>query len=80
MILNGSSPSSLTGDVPAAERLLAAIEACAERLPEHPFMFRPGRIGGTREAVVHSNYIVVYQVTASAVEVIGVVHSRQHYP
>ena len=80
MILNGSSPSSLTGDVPAAERLLAAIEACAERLPEHPFMFRPGRIGGTREAVVHPNYIVVYQVTASAVEVIGVVHSRQHYP
>lgn len=29
-------------DVLAAERLLAAIEACAERLPGHPFMYRPG--------------------------------------
>lgn len=28
----------------AAERLLLAIEACAERLPEHPFMYRPGRV------------------------------------
>ena len=44
-------------DITAAERLNASIEACAERLPEHPFMFRPGRVPGTREAVVHPNYI-----------------------
>lgn len=67
-------------DLPAAERLASAIEACAERLPEHPFMYRPGRIAGTREAVVHPNYILIYRVTASAVEVVSVVHSRQQYP
>ena len=50
-------------DVSAAERLQAAIEGCAERLPEHPFMFRPGGVPGTREAVVHPNYILVYRVT-----------------
>ncbi|WP_338446184.1 type II toxin-antitoxin system RelE/ParE family toxin [Pelagerythrobacter marensis] len=49
-------------DILAAERLLAAIEACAERLPDHPFMYRPGRIAGTREAVVHPNYILIYRV------------------
>lgn len=37
-------------DLPAAERLALAVEGCAERLPEHPFMYRPGRISGTREA------------------------------
>lgn len=67
-------------DAAAAERLLAMIEACAERLPEHPFLYRPGRIAGTREAVVHPNYILVYRVTAEAVEVVSLVHARQQYP
>lgn len=64
----------------AALRLLAAIEGCAERLPEHPFLYRPGRVSGTREAVVHPNYILVYRVTSDGVEVVAVVHTRQDYP
>jgi toxin ParE1/3/4 len=67
-------------DLAAAERLRDAIEAIAERLPEHPFMFRPGRVAGTREAVVHPNYILVYQVTGEAVEIVNLVHARQAYP
>ena len=45
----------------AAERLEALCEACAERLPDHPYIYRSGRIPGTREAVVHPNYILVYR-------------------
>jgi len=65
---------------PAARHLLEAIEACAERLPAHPFLYRPGRVPGTREAVVHPNYILVYRVTADAVEIVNLVHARQQYP
>lgn len=64
----------------AAERMLAAIEAFAERLPDHPHMCRPGRVAGTREAVVHPNYILIYRVTDDAVEIVRLVHSRQQYP
>ena len=64
----------------AAAKLRDAIEACAERLPEHPFMYRPGRAEGTREAVVHPNYILVYRVTAEAVEIVNVIHTRRRYP
>lgn len=67
-------------DVAAAEHLKSLIEGCAERLAEHPFMYRPGRIAGTREAVVHPNYILIYHVTAEAVEIISLVHARQEYP
>jgi toxin ParE1/3/4 len=67
-------------DEGAAWRLQLAIEACAERLPEHPFLYRPGRVEGTREAVVHPNYIIVYRVTTDAVEIVSVVHARQEYP
>lgn len=64
----------------AAASLGQAIEACAERLPDHPFLYRPGRAPGTREAVVHPNYIIVYRVTTEAVEILNLVHARQRYP
>lgn len=67
-------------DVAAAERLLKVIEACAEAIPSHPYMYRPGRVPGTREAVVHPNYILIYRVTADAVEIVNLVHARQCYP
>ena len=67
-------------NVAAAHRLQADIESCAERLAEHPFMYRPGRTLGTREAVVRPNYIIVYRVTAEAVEIVNLVHARQCYP
>lgn len=63
----------------AAERLGEAIRHTAERLPDHPFIHRPGRVAGTREAIVHPNYILVYRV-ADTIEVLAVVHARQQYP
>jgi toxin ParE1/3/4 len=55
-------------DPAAAQRLALLVEDTAERLVELPFMYRPGRVTGTREAVVHPNYILIYHVTAEAVE------------
>jgi len=43
-------------------------------------MYRPGRVPGTREAVVHPNYILIYRVTADAVEIVNLVHARQRCP
>ncbi len=66
-------------NLPAAERLRAAIEHAAEQLPAHPYIHRSGRVAGTREAVVHPNYIIVYRV-AEAIEILAVLHARQQYP
>ncbi len=43
----------------AAQRLKDEIEAKVAKLPEHPRLYRVGRIEGTREMVVRTNYIVV---------------------
>ena len=67
-------------NVTAADGLLAVVEKCTERLPEHPFLYRAGRVDGTREAVVHPNYIVVYQIGTESIEIVNVVHARQQYP
>lgn len=64
----------------AANELVERIEACAERLPLFPFLHRPGRVPGTREAVVHPNYVLVYQVNTDAIIVLRVLHARQRYP
>lgn len=64
----------------AARRLADAIRYIADRLPAHPHLHRPGRVPGTREAVVHPNYILIYRVTTDAVEVLTLVHARQQYP
>ena len=63
----------------AAQRLIAAIRHAAETLPDHPYLYRLGRIAGTREAVVHPNYILVYRVTGT-IEILAVLHARQRYP
>ncbi len=59
------------------DRIVSAIES---NLPEHPNMGRPGRVEGTRELVVHRNYIVVYRVKGNDVIILDVVHAAQMYP
>jgi toxin ParE1/3/4 len=64
----------------AAAGLQLTIASFAEHLPQHPFMFWRGRVAGTREAILHPNYVLIYRVTADTVEIAGVVHTRQQYP
>ena len=63
----------------AADRLGTAIRHTADRLPDHPFLHRPGRVPGTREAIVHPNYILVYRV-GETIDILAVLHARQQYP
>jgi plasmid stabilization system protein ParE len=35
---------------------------------------------GLREVVAHPNYVVLYRVTSSYIEVAAVVHTRRQYP
>lgn len=64
----------------AAEALHRAIEETAEGLPQHPYLYRPGRVPGTREAVVHPNYLVVYRIAPDHISITDVLHARQEYP
>ncbi|MFG1423217.1 type II toxin-antitoxin system RelE/ParE family toxin [Roseixanthobacter liquoris] len=64
----------------AAQRLKDDIEAKAAKLPEHPRLYRPGRVDGTREMVVRSNYVVVYVENAHAISILRVLHAAQQWP
>lgn len=67
-------------DADAAERLADRLGAVTFPLSEHPLLYRPGRVPGTRELVVPPNYVIVYRVMERAVEIVTVLHARQRYP
>lgn len=64
----------------AARRMKSQIEQSLRFAAEHPYMFRAGRVPETREIVVHPNYLIVYRLSATSIEVVSVVHSRRQYP
>ncbi|WP_421854074.1 type II toxin-antitoxin system RelE/ParE family toxin [Novosphingobium sp.] len=62
---------------------LALDELVSERssqLSSHPAMGRPGRVVGTRELVLHPNYILIYDVTADSVRVLRILHAARQWP
>ena len=66
---------------PAAQRLFERIEQDLEHAAEHPYLFRPSqRLPGLREIVTHPNYLIFYQVTATCIKVVNVVHARREFP
>lgn len=67
-------------NLPAAVELDDSITQKAERLARHPAMGRPGRLLGTRELVVHRNYVLLYTVTDEAVRILRLLHARRQWP
>ena len=69
-------------NVDAAIALAKLIRARAGQLSEPPTLFRKGRVRGTREMVVHPNYLVVYRVHAKGkrVEILRVLHAARQWP
>lgn len=64
----------------AAQALKDEIEAKTSCLPDHPKLYRVGRVDGTREMVVRPNYIVIYAENNSTVTILRVLHAAQQWP
>lgn len=64
----------------AAAKLESLVHYSADTIIQFPMAGRPGRVTGTREWVVHPNYVLIYRVTRTAITVIRFLHARQRYP
>ena len=64
--------AALTLDELFSDRVLHLID--------HPGLGRVGRITGTRELVVHKNYILIYDTTAEQVRILRVLHAARQWP
>jgi addiction module RelE/StbE family toxin len=52
----------------------------ASRLVTQAKLGRIGRVAGTRELVVHRNYILIYAVVKDTVRVLRVMHAGRKWP
>lgn len=50
------------------------------RLVDHPGLDRTGRAAGTRELIVHQNYILVYDTASDVVRVLRILHAARQWP
>ena len=64
----------------AADRMQALFTSAVRNIEDHPLIYREGRVSGTREVVVHPNYVLVYRVAVDAVWIVNVLHTARRYP
>ncbi len=62
-----------------AASFIAELHASTERLVSFPGMGQAGRVPGTRELVLHKNYVAIYRVVRTDVQVLRIHHVAQRY-
>ena len=63
-----------------ASSFVGEIKEKTEMLLTFPALGRPGRVPGTRELVVHENYVLPYRVKGDTVQIIRVQHVARLWP
>ena len=65
----------------AARRQVQLVLKAVKNLKDMPFMGKPGRRVETRELGVHKTpYIIVYRVKNADIQIVRILHFRQHWP
>lgn len=67
-------------NVERAKSFALEIRTKTNSLKQFPALGRPGRVIGTRELVIHPNYIIAYRVRGDVVEILRVQHVARRWP
>ena len=65
-------------DPTRATSFVLELQSAVTKLQVHPGMGRAGRVPGTRELVLHKNYIAIYRVRGDDVEILRLQHSARN--
>jgi toxin ParE1/3/4 len=63
-----------------AASFIGEIKEKTQLLIQFPAIGRPGRVAGTRELVVHENYVLPYRVKADMIQILRVHHVARLWP
>jgi addiction module RelE/StbE family toxin len=61
-----------------ASSFVLELQQAVTKLQAHPGMGRAGRVPGTRELVLHKNYIAIYRVRGDDVEILRLHHAARN--
>lgn len=63
-----------------ASTLAALLDEALVQVSAHPCSGREGRVAGTREAIIHPNYILVYRAETHQIRIVNLLHTARQYP
>ena len=61
-----------------ATSFVLELQAAVTKLQAHPGTARAGRVAGTRELVLHQNYIAIYRVRGDDLEILRLHHTARN--
>lgn len=61
-----------------ATSFVLELQNAATKLQAHPGLGRAGRVPGTRELVLHKNYIAIYRVRSDDIEILRLHHTARN--
>jgi toxin ParE1/3/4 len=61
-----------------ATSFVLELQAAVTKLQAHSGMGRAGRVPGTRELILHKNYIAIYRVRGDDVEILRLHHAARN--
>ena len=61
-----------------ATSFVLELQAAVTKLQAHPGTGRAGRVPGTRELVLHQNYIAIYRVRGDDLEILRLHHAARN--
>ena len=61
-----------------ATSFVLELRAAVTKLQAHPGMGQAGRVPGTRELVLHQNYIAIYRVRGDDLEILRLHHAARN--
>lgn len=64
----------------AAVQMDKLFADAAARLADHPMMGRPGKFHNTREFVPHRSYRLIYEIEATTVWILALIHTARQWP
>lgn len=71
----------IEADNPSAALALDELFADnAGHLVNYPYIGKVGRVSGTRELIVHRNYMLIYDTSGNMVRILRVMHAARQWP
>ena len=61
-----------------AASFVRQLQDAVTQLQAHPGMGRAGRVAGTRELVLHKNYLAIYRVRGDRIEILSLHHAARN--
>lgn len=76
-ITNFIAKDNISAAINLSEKIFTSVEI---QLTTHPHIGRKGRVKNTFELVVHSSYLIAYEIKSKTINILSIRHTSRLWP